>query len=139
MMPPSGQCPICSKYNTYIPDAEPPKLTRPATRPAAPPRTRARTPAPGAEKVQTTGKKKKPVEQERAGKPGGKAKPKWNWWAAIIGFLLTTGYGVNQLGLERNAALVLGGVAGIISGYYYAQIIVIGIIVFIAHALLNKQ
>jgi membrane protein implicated in regulation of membrane protease activity len=46
--------------------------------------------------------------------------------------------GMNQLGLERNIALVFGGVAGIIFGYFYIQIIVIAIIGFIAYALLKK-
>lgn len=63
---------------------------------------------------------------------------KWNWKAGIIGFLIGTAVGMNQLGLERNVALVFGGIAGIIFGYFYIQIIVIAIIAFIAYAVLKK-
>ncbi|HEV3469786.1 MAG TPA: hypothetical protein VG148_10730 [Pyrinomonadaceae bacterium] len=78
---------------------------------------------------------KKPTAQ----KSGQGARPRWSWGAAILSFFVLTGVGMNQYGLERDAALFLGGIGGVIFGYYYRQIILFAVIVFIAYALLKNQ
>ena len=89
------------------------------------------------EKVETKASRPNKSFQGKPSHPA--AKRKWNWGAGIIGFLVMTGMGMKRLGLERDAALIVGGIAGIIFGFYYRQIIVLAIIAFIAYAILQKQ
>jgi hypothetical protein len=92
-------------------------------------------------------RQKAKVEKEKPGnkptprgsKPTPGAKPKWSWGAAILFFLIGTGVGINQFGMARDPALVFGGMVGLICGRYYARVIVVGIIAFIAYTYLQKH
>lgn len=137
-MPPSGECPICGKSCTYYPVFEPVTVTTaPPRRPAPTPPVRTPPKAQPPKQIKTETKREKPPSKPEVKKP--KAKAQWSWWAAIISFFLGTGAGINELGLDRDAALIFGGVVGLVFGYHYKKLIVIAIIAFIAYSLLQKQ
>lgn len=140
-MPASGACPICKNVCTYIPIYDPPKIYPPPEKVAKkPPRVEHPPPVKSPpQKIETRREKEKVSSKPKPPKPPKTSQAEWSWGMAIISFFIGTGVGMNQFGLEREAALIFGGIIGIIFGRYYKPIIVLAIIAFIVYALLQNQ
>jgi len=99
--------------------------------------------------------KKKPQIREKKGfwqnrseakkiKLGSKAarttrKPRWRWIAAIPAFIIATLVLMSNYRMESGPAMFLGGIVGIIFGYWYRQLFIIGALLTFLYILFHSK
>ena len=84
-------------------------------------------------------RRKNAAKKSTKSAPAKKSKKKWSWIAAIIAFLLGVGFAGNEWNLEGPPQFIVGGIAGVIFGLFYKQIIGFGVILIIIYAIANNS
>ena len=114
----SSVCPHCGGSGSIPDPVRPAYKPKPAPKPATRRASKSRKVAPA---------KAKPASK------GGS--DDWSWGFAVLSFLLGAGIAADVWGLETEGVFIAGGVAALIGGAFYKQIIGLGVVVGVIYFL----